>query len=385
MKEGNALGKRKKLQECGVHNDIRFRGPLSYPVFQMLGWMCIAVTVAATIIRFAVRFETPVKNTLMDAYMYVSLVGMLSLPLLLIANFARILNNSEGYKKQLMRTGFSMLGVAGAFIFVFYRYAIGGIGLISTDPKEVLPTVMETIRKVQYKGCIPFNIFVDLFLCTVFMYFINARPKKYFTGKKLYIFRAFGILPIAYEAASMIIKANCASGALKLPAWAYPFLTVKPPMTFVVFMVLAAYIKIRELRFCRGGRTYGEYQEFLGTNRNSRDFAIFTTIVLIAAGFLDALLLNMMMGATTEYAVPLSIGVGDATMQIFVAPLVLLFSYTRVPKNKTIGMLIPAAGMALILLVILQGAYQMLKVLNIPKIDMAQLRMALEAAFTPVQ
>lgn len=67
------------------------------------------------------------------------------------------------------------------------------------------------------------------------------------------------------------------------------------------------------------------------------------------------------------------------------APLVLLFSYTRVPKNRNIGVIIPAIGMVLVILVILQGAYQLLKVLNIPKIDMAQLRMAMEAAFTPVE
>lgn len=58
----------------------------------MLGWICIAMTVAATVMRFAMRFETPVKETLMDRYIDVSLVGMLSLPFLLIANFARILN-----------------------------------------------------------------------------------------------------------------------------------------------------------------------------------------------------------------------------------------------------------------------------------------------------
>jgi len=41
-----------------------------------------------------------------------------------------------------------------------------------------------------------------------------------------------------------------------------------------------------------------------------------------------------------------------------VAPLILLYSHTKKPRNKKISMLIPAFGTALILILLLEGIYQ---------------------------
>ena len=51
----------------------------------------------------------------------------------------------------------------------------------------------------------------------------------------------------------------------------------------------------------------------------------------------------------------------------------LLYSYTRVPKNKLISTLIPVAGIALIILVIFEGAYQGLGYLPIERFNLAEL------------
>ena len=40
------MAARKKLHELGAHNDIRYRGPLSYQTFQVLGWSCIILSIA---------------------------------------------------------------------------------------------------------------------------------------------------------------------------------------------------------------------------------------------------------------------------------------------------------------------------------------------------
>lgn len=45
----------------------------------------------------------------------------------------------------------------------------------------------ESIKEIIAKsstGFISFNIFIDLTLCTLVMFFINYNPKKYFQGKK---------------------------------------------------------------------------------------------------------------------------------------------------------------------------------------------------------
>ncbi|MBP5552919.1 MAG: hypothetical protein J6X41_06015, partial [Spirochaetales bacterium] len=137
------------------------------------------------------------------------------------------------------------------------------------------------------KGFFAFNIFIDLFLCTSVMYFLNHQPKRVFVGKKRIIFRLFAILPIAYEALSIYLKWLSTGNEIRLPFIIYPLLTVKPPMTFVTFIILALFVKIREKRFCRNGRSLEEYQEFLNTRRNSLNFSVFASIVLVVMGLVD--------------------------------------------------------------------------------------------------
>ena len=49
--------KRVKLHEVTAENDIRYRGPLSYFHFQILGWLCIVLSQVALFIRLAGRIN----------------------------------------------------------------------------------------------------------------------------------------------------------------------------------------------------------------------------------------------------------------------------------------------------------------------------------------
>nr|MCR5566165.1 hypothetical protein [Clostridiales bacterium] len=202
------------------------------------------------------------------------------------------------------------------------------------------------------------------------------------------ILRVLALLPIAYEIASIVIKFKAAMGEITLPIWSFSLLTVKPPMTFVVFVLLATHMKTRELRFCRHGRTHEEYQAFLQTNRNSRHFSIYLAVVLVLAAAVDFIMMVVMMflaapsvealaNAGTEgmmqfAQVAMDVGFGGSVMLIVVAPIMLLYSYTRIPKNKMISTLIPAAGIVLIILIVIEGIYQMLGYLPVEKINIRQ-------------
>ena len=52
------------------------------------------------------------------------------------------------------------------------------------------------------------------------------------------------------------------------------------------------------------------------------------------------------------------------------APLVLLFSYTREPRNPALGMVIPVAAIGIIVLLYLAAGHQALPYLNIPRMNM---------------
>ena len=390
--------KRLKFHELGAHNDIKYSGPLSFQSFQILGWLCIVITAVMALIKIGIRLNPQDMKRLETFNDVISYFAELSLPFLLMANFARILNNTEGYRKQLLRNGGAMAAIFLAFMIFFNRYVVGTVGLLLKEPKEAYPLVMTSFYGVSPRGFFAFNIFVDLFLCTLVMLFLNARPTKVFTGKKIYIFRAFTLLPIAYEVASIIFKGRAAAGSIQLPSWVFPLLTVKPPMTFLVFVILAIFIKTRELRYCRHGNTHEDYQAFLKTNRNAWNFSVFAAIILFVAGIVDIIIasillvgqagtgeaLDALMSSEKAFknSIAISIGFGKSSCLVFFAPIVLLFNYTKIPKNKTVGMLIPVVGIALIVLIGVQGLYQLVAVAPIPKMDGAKLGEALTTVFT---
>lgn len=396
QKEGK---KRIGLHEYGAHNDIKYRGPLSYQEFQILGWLCIATLAIILLIKLGVRIDKNLIDRLAGPASALDYIAKLSLPFLLIANFAKILNNSEGYKTQLVRNGAAFAAIALVFLVFFNRYIIGALALVSKEPNQVMPVVLQMFRLVNANGFLAFNIFVDLFLCTLFMFFLDYRPKRVFTGRWIIAFRLLAILPVAYEVVCMILKGMSAQGDIALPIWSFPLLTVKPPMTFVLFMALALFVKTRERRFCRHGKSHEEYEAFLQTNRNSLHFSIFLAIALIVVAILDAaVFLGLSVGESLQatareagsieaireedfvisFSIATAVGFGDSIPLMFVAPIVLLFSYTRVPKSKTIGILIPIAGIALIAVILLQGVYQLLSVAPIPKIDFREISRSLE-------
>ena len=390
-------GKRVRLHEQGAHNDIRYSGPLSFQSFQILGWSCIVVTVVMALMKVAMKLNPADTQRFAAISDVISYIAEMSLPFLLMANFARILNNTDGYKKQLLRNGGATAAIILVFMLFFNRYVVGTVGLLLQDPKEAYPLVMTSFYGVNPRGFFAFNIFVDLFLCTLVMYFMNARPTKIFTGKKIYIFRALTLLPIAYEVASILLKGKAAAGSIQLPSWVFPLLTVKPPMTFLVFVFMAIYIKTRELRYCRNGKTHDDYQEFLKTNRNAWHFSVYAAIILFVAGVIDLIVAILLLAGQAGSAegldaimasekafnntIAMSIGFGKSTCLIFFAPIVLLFNYTRNPKNKTVGMLIPVIGIVLIALIGVQGIYQLVKIAPIKKIDGAQLSEILTSVF----
>ena len=365
-----------KLHEVSLEDDIRYRGPISFQGFQVLGWLCIVVSVAWTLLELAGKANPLTAEMTENIVPILQTVSALSLPFLLIANYSRILSNFEGYKKQLLRTGGSAAVVIGVSYFIYARYLTGAFNLLYGEAGQGEAALEELIRHVAKNEFIAYNIFIDLFLCALFMFFLNVRPKRVFTGKKVLILRFLSLVPVAWELASLWLKYRAASHQIILPFWVFPLLTVKPPMTFLLFMLLAIHIKAREHRFCRNGRSHEEYMAYLTTNRNSLHFSCYLIFLLILTAGLDivALILfsssaaikagvfideNALVGFIESAS---AIGFGETIPQLFLLPLMLLFSYSRIPKSKTFGMMIPVFSCALIVFVVLEFGYRALDI-----------------------
>lgn len=439
---GPAKKSRIKIHETTHENDIRYRGPFSSQHFKMFGWLCLVAAQVAVLIKTGGRFDARFAADTASLQQALGFIADLALPFLLIANFAQILNAEDGYKKQLIVNGAASAGICALYYLVFYRYIVGNVAAVLEQPSEALPTVQEVMGHITPYGFLAFNLFVDLFLCTLTMVFLNYNPRRVFTGKLRILFRLLALLPIAYEVGCMLLKISAAKGLVQVPAWAFPLLTVKPPMTFVLFVALALFVKTRELRFRRHGKTHEEYRAFLKTRRNALNFSVFMAIMLVIVGIADlALALGFSLNetvqtitanyevsestnapgnapaagaaatprpaqtaagksqspapspeATAAHEAPDSlpseeqilasidsgirlaeaVGFGDSISLIFLAPLALLFCYTRKPKYPRLDMLIPVAGIALILFAYLEGVHQLLLTLPIQKISLRE-------------
>ena len=372
---------RAKFHEYTAANDIRYRGPLSYQSFQLFGWISIVLSVMAALISLGSSISPDIEKDLGKFGNILSWVASCSLPFLLMANFSRILANKEGYKKQLLRNGGAALAIFVVITVMGSRYFVGTVQQIVKPEEEVVPLLESMIRSSRPEGFMTFNVFIDLFMCTLSLYFLNARPKRIFTGKKLIILRLFVLLPIAYELICFVLKVQTARGRMTLPLWSFPLLTMKPPLTFAFFVYIAFLVKIREYRYCRHGRTHEEYLAFIKTNRNSFHMSVHFCLSMIAFAVIDLILFFLLVyghAATvlpadaaalanetlTEaqtaalnqgYLVAKAVGIGGSIMLAAVAPLMLLYSYTREPKRKIFSMVIPAAGILLIVLIVLEA------------------------------
>ncbi len=388
MEKDKAKTKRKKLHEFTAADDIKYLGPISYREFRIIGWLCIIFAQVVILMGFAGKFNPDFALKIAGRRSVLTFVSNLSLPLLLFSNFAIILSNKNGYKKQLISYGGLVVGIFLLYVLFFHHFILGTYAGLIRNPAAAKESMTEIIRSAtKGKGFFAFNIFVDLFLCTSVMYFLNHEPKRVFVGKKRIIFRLFAILPIAYEALSIYLKWLSTGNEIRLPFIIYPLLTVKPPMTFVTFIILALFVKIREKRFCRNGRSLEEYQEFLNTRRNSLNFSVFASIILVVMGLVDLFItiifpaIRFGMQSTVDIATAsaeaiqvglmsdltrmMDIGFGGSISLILLAPFMLLFSYNRTRKHPEYDFAIPIAAVVLIVLTYFQGIYQTVRILPI--------------------
>ena len=364
-------GKRIRLHEASALNDITWRGPVSYRWFQILGWICIVAAQIVIMMSVGSHFGA-MADCFAHSESLISDLAKMALPFLLIFNFTLIINGQRSYKALLLKNFFAMAGLWAAYSLLLGHFITGTLELLSTDPSRVTPNLHVILSRAAENGFFCFNIFVDLFLCTLVMYFLNARPKRFFTGRKIVFFRLFILLPVAWEVISMVLKVRTVRQDLLLSPYLYPLLTVKPPMTFLLFILLAAFIKTRELRFRRSGRTHEEYREFLKTNRNSLNFSVFLSVLLVLVSAVDGLAVSVLSPSGVNALDPVyrALGFGESRYLFVLVPLVLVFSYTRKPKKNGLGIAVPLAGFVFIILVYLQGILQILHLVNLPKFNL---------------
>ena len=279
---------------------------------------------------------------------------------MLLANFSHILSAKQEFKILLLKFGGLSMLMGIAMLVIYGHYFMGLAGAAEHLTLRLGERFLLFIRNHVFKnGYLAYNVFVDLFLCTLFMFFLTYHFRRPVRRGWIICFRLLSILPVAYELVCIVLKTMCKNGSITLPLYVSPFLTTKPPMMFAAFIVLALFIKRRELIFLKNGRSYEEYGHFLETNANSLHFSVCAFVTFIVAAVIDMLFLAFIVFRTSQglmAAIEISdqapensemmtnmltrlinageaAGIGESVELFFIAPLVLLYSYTRRHRN----------------------------------------------------
>lgn len=363
---------KKRLHHYDEEHDIRYRGPLSYRHLRIIAWTFFALSQVGVLFSLLMFFDNTTIDMLSVPTNILSCLPSLMMPLFMMASFSIILNAKDGYKRLFVAYGGFSLLILAAFVLVYEHYALGIVGHFAggrEKGKEIVDLIINNLIKGGY---LSFNIFIDLLLFTFFAFCVLYNPKKFFKGKKIIIFRLLSILPIIYEITSLVLKALNSSGVISLDAYFLPFLTTKPPLMFLGFIIMVLFVKFREKRFVKFGGNKKDYPKFLQTNANSFHFGLFSTIVFIAVALLDVIIaiiggaviasinsFNSEEGVAVISAIQTmtAMGFGKTLPVIFIAPLFVLFSYTKTHKNKMIDIIIPIAGIAITVFILLEGFY----------------------------
>ena len=385
-------GARISKYERTTANDIGYRGPLTYRHLLVFGWICISFKVLDILISAVVNVDPNQPQWALTLGKVSGFLGYFALPLFLLANFAILLDKKRTFKQQLIKFGGLSLGVVLLFVIIKEHYVVGVVAAALGSRADATQVIEELLYRWSMTGSLIFNLFIDLFLCTLFMFFLEYEPKTRFQGKKLRVFRALAVIPVLYEVGALILRVTMIATDLKPPYIVYPFLTTKPFMSFILFIILALHIKLDEYRFKKRDKKPEDFEEYVRTNDHSLRFSIFTSVMILITGLIDFLVYifstmyltytaaGVSMSAETitteaqktiDEVIPVAEKVvgswrfGEHFPMILLIPVILLFSYTRRHKNDQVDLYIPIGGVILAFLVGIEGAYQAI-VLNLP-------------------
>ncbi|MBP5575071.1 MAG: hypothetical protein J6X50_05015 [Bacilli bacterium] len=346
--------------------DIRYEGPLSYRALRILGWICLALGQVVLLNSLGVNL---LHWNLLGPFWsrFCSLVSNLSTPFFIIASFGLVLSGRRNMRDFMLVYGLAYIGIGLGFVFFYLRY-IDGLFVMMGLEQTPFPTLVSGFLsdKVQV------NVFADLFAFSLFHFFMNYTPKRVFKGKLVIIFRLFALLPIAFVIVSYILKILNATNIIALSFYVFPFLTTKSPIVYFAFVVASLWIKNRERLFIKLGATKEEYQEFLNTNRNSLSMSIHLSLIILISIVFDVILFIFAMIHYGIHGLPVETfsetvvdvyGVGQSSMMVLAIPFILLYSYKRKHKDARIDIAIPICGIALMVVVYIEGIYQF--ILNI--------------------
>ena len=365
-----------------IDKDIKYRGPLSYRGFRLIGWIAMAIMFISIMLGLVLKLkgiggggQEADLSGLSTASEIMSYFSSLPLPLFLIANFAVILQARKDYKKLIFSYLKILLIVYVVFLAAYYHYVI--LLLMRLDGSSFLEArtlSVEIFTAIGKQNGLVVNVFVDLFCCVLIMFFIDYTPKNHFQGKKIILFRLLALLPLLYEIGSAVLMGLLGMNSIYadfkfgLPPEILPLIGKKPIGMIFGFVLICIYTKVREKIYLKKGGTKEGYAVYTTTNRDSFRFSLFMAITFAVIAIVDLTIVFVPSFIASEnnpdpnYFLTIidvlkSFTLGKSFCLIFVVPFILLFSYSKQHENQKLDKLLPIIGVGLVVFAIIETLF----------------------------
>jgi len=350
------------------NQDIKYKGFLNYQTLRLIAWVCFAISQLVIVFKLG-KSIVPEASTTLDGWIqFAKYVGVLPLPLFLLANFTQIFGFKGTYKKLLTKYAVLWGLMALLFIFLCSFYLLRFTQrFIEHDPLTAYKSISKMLNDDLHFS-LSMNVFVDMFMCVLAYFFLTYVPKKkIFEGKKRYWFRALVAIPIIYELIFTVLKGMVRLERITVPYLLLPLFPNKAIFVYLAFMFIMLIFKARVKRMKSKGMTEEDILDYQKTNRHALNASITISIVFIVMSCVDILINHTIIGImiNTGYVGDIQglvdkWGFGGAFPLMFAVPFVMLFDYRAVPKFKNLDPLVPIIGIGLTVLVVFEGLFELI-------------------------
>lgn len=368
-KEQRRMKKEQKnnLVAFNAENDIKYRAPFGINHVRTMAWICIVV-MQITVLAGTIKSISKIELISDGGIQAIQMLASMSVPLFLLASFSYILQNKEKCGRIILFYLAISAIIPILFSIIFFHF---GAGIVETFFMNANESVQETVNRFAadvFGETLNCNIFIDMLLFSSLTFFLTAKPKsEFFSGKKIYIFRAFALIPVLYEIAAFVYRLLWLSGAVVPSLFVYVYMPTKAPLTFIAFALVLAFEISKQRRYMKLGGTEEGYAEFFATNKNSFMFAKSTAKTFAFVGLVDFLfvliwgiIMYVNVGNMNNFDIISKIGLGKSADLMLIAPFTLLFSYNRKPKIANYNLILPIFMIFLIILAYIEAGYIML-------------------------
>jgi len=319
-----------------------------------------------------------------DTFLTIFKVGKLCAPLLLVGLFSDLTVKKKNIGKKLV--------LYGALSIVFYvgiiitRYALSDVlddliketALPDAFDDLVLKTLEQALSDI-FSVYLQINVFIDLFMATLFYLFVVYVPKSEFWKKRKKLFRSFSSLPVLFIIASLVLGALNKSGVIFLPIYVTALLTYKGVAAHILFAAIVLFNKYRKKLYERKNRELS-YDDYEKTNRFIFMFSVFMAALVLLIAIVNYLLYKI--GYELGITWILAMKFDNNIFYGFLAPVFLFYNYKTKFRFKYIKILyylyyvFLGAVLAIGYIIVL---YELLSVLNVCAIVIIKIQGATES------